>query len=594
MASLAVLFMHSGRWDSGNCYVDYTIEGVIFKESSLYKELFNVIAMQFRVDINVIKLKIEYKVEESNTLILIHNGMGVRVYIMLKKAANDFNKYPICISKLDNKPLCVLRSGSCDGVISDPCNKYVEVDQVYKDKATLKSVMEKYAIEKRFQYRTVRSNDKVYSQKHATSMLIGGIVKPKLVDHKRKYTPSDIRSDVKIYLGVDVNYSLAWRAKEKALISLRGTTSASYNKLLAYLYMMDITYLASIYACNRCCGSHLRGPYNGTDGEGHIFPLAYGIIDSENDAAWTWFFVQLKEAYGERSNMCVVSDRNESIIKAVTRVYNNVSHYACMWHLWGNVEKKFRKSSKELSPAFYTMAKTCNKLEFDRLLDTVEKVDVGVKEYLKLAGYDKWSRCHAETHRGWAMTSNIVESINGALVSARELSIFNFLEEVRLMFGRWNHDNKHEATCTFTPLIENFQNILVENEAMSTRIGVVPSTEYIHNLTNDDRSFVYKPMTVLKIYEISIYHLPDVAEWVIPEYIMYGEVRPLKFKRPPGRPKEKPCTKTTRELLGLKGSIHVAHVKLQVTIGIHVETGLKKFNELFRLYWSVILNFIDT
>ena len=23
---------------------------------------------------------------------------------------------------------------------------------------------------------------------------------------------------------------------------------------------------------------------------GHILPLAYGVIDSENDAAWTWFF----------------------------------------------------------------------------------------------------------------------------------------------------------------------------------------------------------------------------------------------------------------------------------------------------------------
>jgi len=56
------------------------------------------------------------------------------------------------------EPLYDLGSGSCDGVISDTCNKYVKVDQVYKDKATLKSVMKKYAIEKRFQYRTVRSN----------------------------------------------------------------------------------------------------------------------------------------------------------------------------------------------------------------------------------------------------------------------------------------------------------------------------------------------------------------------------------------------------------------------------------------------------
>ena len=76
-------------------------------------------------------------------------------------------------------------------------------------------------------------------------MLIGGIIMPKLVDHKRKYTPYDIQSDVNIYLGVDVNYSLFWRAKEKALISLTGTITASYNKIPAYLYMTDVTYLGS-------------------------------------------------------------------------------------------------------------------------------------------------------------------------------------------------------------------------------------------------------------------------------------------------------------------------------------------------------------
>ncbi|KAH0684710.1 hypothetical protein KY290_021617 [Solanum tuberosum] len=165
MASLVVLVMHSGRWDSDNRYVDYTIEGVVFKESSSYKELYNVIATQLGVDMNLIKLKIEYKVEESNTPMLIHNDMDVRVYIMLKEAANEFNKYQICIRKLDNSnntnELCGSSNQeqvSCDGVISDPSNKFVEVDQVYKDKATLKSVMEKYAIAKRFQYRTVRSN----------------------------------------------------------------------------------------------------------------------------------------------------------------------------------------------------------------------------------------------------------------------------------------------------------------------------------------------------------------------------------------------------------------------------------------------------
>ncbi|KAF3665112.1 hypothetical protein FXO37_11173 [Capsicum annuum] len=36
---------------------------------------------------------------------------------------------------------------------------------------------------------------------------------------------------------------------------------------------------------------------------GHIFSLAYDVLDSENVASWTWFFKNLKEAYGER-NIC--------------------------------------------------------------------------------------------------------------------------------------------------------------------------------------------------------------------------------------------------------------------------------------------------
>ena len=66
---------------------------------------------------------------------------------------------------------------------------------------------------------------------------------------------------------------------------------------------------------------------------GNILPLAYGIIDSESDASWTWFFEQFREAHDIKYNMCVVSDQNESIIKKVSRVFDGVPHYACIWHL---------------------------------------------------------------------------------------------------------------------------------------------------------------------------------------------------------------------------------------------------------------------
>ncbi|XP_070035798.1 uncharacterized protein [Nicotiana tomentosiformis] len=143
-------------------------------------------------------------------------------------------------------------------------------------------------------------------------------------------------------------------------------------------------------------GSHLKSYYTGTfvlastlDGAGHILPLAYGVIDLDNDAALSWFFEQFKEAYGERENMCIVSDRNESIIKSVSRVYPAVPHFACIWHLWNNVYKKFKKSHSKLSEIYFSMEKAYTQAEFDSLMEKVEKIDIRVKEYLELAGYEK-------------------------------------------------------------------------------------------------------------------------------------------------------------------------------------------------------------
>ena len=71
-------------------------------------------------------------------------------------------------------------------------------------------------------------------------------------------------------------------------------------------------------------GIFLKCKYKGTmllaaslDGNNHIFLLGFGIVDSENDAAWLWFFENLKKALGDRDELVVISDRSSSIPKAI-------------------------------------------------------------------------------------------------------------------------------------------------------------------------------------------------------------------------------------------------------------------------------------
>ncbi|XP_047259703.1 uncharacterized protein LOC124892466, partial [Capsicum annuum] len=155
-----------------------------------------------------------------------------------------------------------------------------------------------------------------------------------------------------------------------------------------------------------------------------------------------------------------------------------------------SVEKLYRNSHNALSKIFYTIAKAYSKLEFHILMEKVEAVDIKVKKYLELASYEKWARSYATVHQGWTLTSNIAESINRVLVSARDLPIYDFLEEVRLLFAKWNCKNRQQASYIFTTLIEKFNDILKENDALCTRMTVVPATEYVYMVHDKEKHFI--------------------------------------------------------------------------------------------------------
>ncbi|XP_060200499.1 uncharacterized protein LOC132628752 [Lycium barbarum] len=173
------------------------------------------------------------------------------------------------------------------------------------------------------------------------------------------------------------------------------------------------------------------------------------------------------------------------------------------------------------------MAKAYTQDDFDELMGKVQKVDMRVAEYLESAGRDKWARLYAFVNRGWTMTSNIAECINRHLLAARELPIYDFLKEVRRMFGRWNYNNRRNGTYTFSTL----------DEIPCPHAWAVIKKKNL--VAEDYYSDLFKPETVLKTYDIPVDPLPDEREWNIPKNILEDVVLPPRYKRPPGRPKKR-------------------------------------------------------
>ncbi|XP_075098032.1 uncharacterized protein LOC142175348 [Nicotiana tabacum] len=280
-------------------------------------------------------------------------------------------------------------------------------------------------------------------------MVVSSMVMPKYEDPKIIYTPKDIQTDMLSDHGVNLTYMQAWRAKEKALEFLRGHHVDSYSRLPIYFYILEKTYLgsvvklqktgddcflyalivlsASIKGWEHCRpviivdGTFLKSAYRGImltastiDAAGNILPLAYAVVDLENDASWRWCFEQFKHAYGKIPNICIVSNMNENILKATSTVYTGMSYYACMWHIWTNVRSKFKKGHLKLS--------------------------------------ELWYRVHAMVNRTWTLTSNIAASLNAVTKDARELPVVKLLEYMRTLLECWANEKLLNAKGTFTYL----------------------------------------------------------------------------------------------------------------------------------------------
>lgn len=74
-------------------------------------------------------------------------------------------------------------------------------------------------------------------------------------------------------------------------------------------------------------GTHLHGRYggcliaaSGQDANFQVFPLAFGIVNSENDEAWTWFMPKLSAVVPDDPELVFVSDRHSSIYNSIRKV----------------------------------------------------------------------------------------------------------------------------------------------------------------------------------------------------------------------------------------------------------------------------------
>ncbi|KAF3677334.1 putative pentatricopeptide repeat-containing protein, chloroplastic-like [Capsicum annuum] len=121
-------------------------------------------------------------------------------------------------------------------------------------------------------------------------------------------------------------HAIYWMCWKRSVITkniIRGTPEHEYACLQVFSHMVEL--LNSGYS------------YSIMDTKNHIFPIAFFVIDKENNASCTFFFQKLKSNVDDEPDLCVIFDGYISIANAFSRVYSRAHYGLCMRHLAENL-----------------------------------------------------------------------------------------------------------------------------------------------------------------------------------------------------------------------------------------------------------------
>ncbi|WZZ33499.1 hypothetical protein YC2023_016900 [Brassica napus] len=137
-------------------------------------------------------------------------------------------------------------------------------------------------------------------------------------------------------------------------------------------------------------GTFFNGKYKGTlltalaqDGNFQIFPIAFAVVDTENDDSWHCFFTQLKLLIPDDEGHAIISDRHNSIGKAIRHVYPLAAREICTYHLYKNILGRYK--GKDAFRLVKKAARCFRMSDFTAIFEEIEAINHALHGYLQRA-----------------------------------------------------------------------------------------------------------------------------------------------------------------------------------------------------------------
>ncbi|KAG7564838.1 Zinc finger SWIM-type [Arabidopsis suecica] len=456
--------------------------------------------------------------------------------------------------------------------------------------------------------------------KQASAKVIGSVLEKKFANGLRGPRAADIPDIVLEELKVSVTYMKAWHAKEAAVRKSRGSDEESYKLLAGYMYLLREGNPGTVYKLEHKLsakgskqfkylffalgasiagiphmrkvvlvdGTAIKAKFKGVllaasmqDANFQVYPIAFGIVDSENAPAWTWFFRQLSALLPDSEDLVIISDRHRAIYAGLLEVYPLAFHGACAVHIERNV-KHF--SGKGLACLVGKAARAFNVGEFKEHYVEICSRSKKCGEYLDAIPLEHWTQAYCNAKRYNMMSSNIAEALNSALAKIVELPIVSMVESIRTKLMQWFCFRRAKAKRLLSlpePITPNVNKLMMRYHTASAGLNVKGVSDWSYQVsTPEGKSYyvdlqkktcscqqfqkllipcphalaaaringVHIPTLVGDVYKLTVFHaayeqfifpVPNQGDAEVPEVVEQEQFNPPRNPPGPGRRKKR-------------------------------------------------------
>ncbi|XP_057809025.1 uncharacterized protein LOC131023500 [Salvia miltiorrhiza] len=278
----------------------------------------------------------------------------------------------------------------------------------------------------------------------------------------------ELQADIIAKYEIEPSRGRLYRAKAEALELLRGTVTHHYASLRPYILelmradpegrfelLTDGGVFKALYigfsslkkgfmeGCRWILGldgcflkTHLGGQLLSAiakDGNDQMYPLAWAVVEVENEECWTWFLNILLQELGVVDGMGIsfISDQQKGLINAVQNLASFAEHRNCARHVYCNWKKEFKGPT--LKNLFWKAARSTYQAQWEAALEEIKVENEAAYEDFNSRDYRRFCKVLLSTQvQNDMVDNNISETFNGFIVKARSKHIVNMLEDIRI------------------------------------------------------------------------------------------------------------------------------------------------------------------